>query len=63
MVTGMLKLFSFDVYGLLDRGATLSFVTPHVAMKFEILPDILDKHFLVSTSVGDSVLFNKSVPK
>ena len=59
VVTGMLKLFSFDVYGLLDRGATLSFVTPHVAMKFEILPDILDETFLVSNTVGASVVVNK----
>ena len=37
MVTGMLQLFSFDVYSLLDPGATLSFVTPFVTMEFDIL--------------------------
>ena len=34
VVTRMLQLFSFDVYPLLDRGASLSFVTPFAAMKF-----------------------------
>ncbi|XP_069150302.1 uncharacterized protein [Solanum lycopersicum] len=41
VVTGMLKIFTLDVYALLDRGATLSFVTPLVDKKFDILPDIL----------------------
>ena len=49
----MLKVFSIDVYALLDPGATLSFVTPLVAKKFDILPDILHEHFLVSTPVGE----------
>ena len=38
VVTGMLKVFSIDVYALLDLGSTLSFVTPLIAKKFEILP-------------------------
>ena len=45
VVTDMLKLFSFDIYALLDPRATLSFVAPLVAMKFDILPDILDEPF------------------
>ena len=49
MVTGMLKLFSFDVYALLDPGDTLSFLTPLVSMMFDILPDVLDEPFFVST--------------
>ena len=49
MVTGMLKLFCFDVYALLGQEATLSFVTLLVAMKFEILPKILHETFSVST--------------
>ena len=40
-MTGMLKVLSLDVYALLDPDATLSFFTPLVAKKFEILPDIL----------------------
>jgi len=56
VVTGMLQVFSFDVYALLDPGATLSFVTPFVVMKFEILPDVLEEPFWVSTLLGDSVV-------
>ena len=59
MVTSMLQLFSLDVYALLDPGDRLSFVTPLLSMKFEILPDILDKHFLVSTQVVDFVVVNR----
>ena len=51
--------FPFNVYSLLDPGATLSFVTPLVAMKFYILPSILDDPFLVLTQVGDSVVVNR----
>ena len=39
VVTGMLKVFSLDSYGLLDIFATLSFVTTQVAKKFEFLPN------------------------
>ena len=59
MFTSMLKLFFFDVYALLDLIATLSFVTPLVPMKFDILPDILDKPFSISTPVGSSVVVDK----
>ena len=56
LVTGMLKIFSIDVYALLDPGATLSFVTPLVTRKFDILPDILNEPLMVSTPVGESVV-------
>ncbi|XP_069145474.1 uncharacterized protein [Solanum lycopersicum] len=56
LVTGMLKVFSPDVYSLLDPGATLSFVTPLVAKNFDILPDILHEPFIVSTPVDESVI-------
>ena len=52
----MLKVFSIDVYALLDLDATLSFVTPLVAKKFDILPDTLHEPFIVSTLVGKSVV-------
>ena len=48
----MLKIFSIDVYALLDPSATLSFVTPLVAKKFVVLPYILHEPFIVSTQVG-----------
>jgi len=38
VVTGMIKVFTFDVYALLDPGASLCFVTPYVAINFNILP-------------------------
>ena len=34
----------------------LSFVSPLVTMKFNVLSDILEKPFAVSTSGGDSVV-------
>ncbi|KAH0685720.1 hypothetical protein KY290_017248 [Solanum tuberosum] len=56
VVTGMLQVFTINVYALLDPGANLSFVTPLVAIKFDMLPEILDKPFSVSTPVGDSIV-------
>ena len=56
VVTDMLKIFFFDLYALLDPGATLSFVTPPLAMKFDILTDILYEPFSVSTPVDDFVM-------
>jgi len=41
VVKDMLKVFHLYVYSLLDPGATLSFVIPYVAMRFNILPDVL----------------------
>ncbi|KAG5586628.1 hypothetical protein H5410_047062 [Solanum commersonii] len=41
VVTGMIKVFTLDVYALLDPGACLSFVTPYVANKFDVLPNKL----------------------
>ena len=41
---------------MLDPGATLYFVTPLVVKNFDVLPDVLIELFLVSTSVGDSVV-------
>ena len=55
-MTGMLKVFSLNLYALLDPGATLSFVTPLVAKKFDISPDILHEPFTVSTPVGESIV-------
>ena len=56
VVTGMLKVFFLDVHVLLDVGATLSFITPLVAKKFEIFPDILHEPFIVSTPVDEQVV-------
>ena len=61
MVTAMLKLFSIDVYFLLDPGATLSYVTPFVAKKFHVLPDILNEHFIVSNPWINRLLQRRSI--
>ncbi|WMV40954.1 hypothetical protein MTR67_034339 [Solanum verrucosum] len=56
VVTGMIKVFTFNVYALLDPGASLSFVTPYVANQFEVLPERLCEPFCVSTPIGESIL-------
>ncbi|XP_069143317.1 uncharacterized protein [Solanum lycopersicum] len=60
VVTGTLHVFSFPVYALLDSGSTLSFVTPLVASKFDLHPEILHEPFLVSTLIGESIRAEKS---
>ena len=56
VVTGMLQVFFVNFYALLDPGASLYFVIPLVARKFDVLPDVLVKPFLVCTAMGDSVV-------
>ena len=56
MVTGIIKVFSIDVYALLNPGSTLSFVNPLVANKFYIMPNIFNEPFMVSTMVCESVI-------
>ena len=65
VVTDMLQVFSTSLYALLDPGCTLSFVTPLLALTFEILPDVLHDPIVVSKRLGenertDSV--NKDIP-
>ena len=55
MVIGTLHVFSFPVYVLLDLGSTFSFVTPLVASTFDVLPEFLHEHFLVSTPIEDNI--------
>ena len=61
VVTSMLKVFSIDVYALLDAGVTLSFVTPLAARKFDILIDILHEPFITCIPVGESVVAKKCI--
>ncbi|XP_070025994.1 uncharacterized protein [Nicotiana sylvestris] len=56
VVTGMLTIFTFDVYALIDPGSTLSYVTSYVAKKFGIEPEKLCEPFEVCTLVGESVI-------
>lgn len=59
VVIGMLKLFDFDMYALIDPGATLSFVTSFVAKKFHIEPALLCESYEVSTPIGASIVARK----
>ena len=44
------------MYDIHYSGSTFSLITPSVAKKFYILPDILYKPFIVSTPVGELVV-------
>ncbi|TMX01426.1 hypothetical protein EJD97_024532 [Solanum chilense] len=49
-VTGMLQFFYIDEYDFLDPGATLSFITPLIARKLDIYPDIQNEALIVKNS-------------
>ena len=55
VVTGMLQVFSTSVYALLDQQSTLSFVTPSLALTFEIFHEFLYDTIVVSTPFGENV--------
>uniref|UniRef100_M1DUV7 Gag-pol polyprotein n=1 Tax=Solanum tuberosum TaxID=4113 RepID=M1DUV7_SOLTU len=59
VVTGMIQVFDFTIYALLDPGASLSFVNPYVAMNFDVIPEQLSEPFSVSTPVGESILVER----
>ncbi|XP_060190584.1 uncharacterized protein LOC132619819 [Lycium barbarum] len=56
VVTGILTVFTFDVYAHIDPRSTLSYVTSFVANKFGIEIEKLHEPFEVSTPVGESVI-------
>ena len=51
----MLQVFSTSPYALFDPGSTLSFVTPLLALSFEILPEFLHDPIVVSTQLEENV--------
>lgn len=55
-MNGIPLFFSFDVYALLDLGATLYFVTPYLDTMFEILFKSLFESFNIFTQIGKSIL-------
>jgi len=55
----MIKVFTFDIYTLLDPGACLSFVSTYIAMRFDIIPEQLFEPFSVSTHVGESIIVER----
>ena len=59
----MLYIFQFDVYALLDPGSSFSYVTPLIAVNFEMSPEIIPKPILISTLVGDSIVAQKVYKK
>ena len=56
LLLGMIQVFDFTVYALLDLGSSLYFVTPYVIMNFDIIPEQLSESFSVPTLIGQSVL-------
>uniref|UniRef100_M1DFE4 Retrotransposon gag protein n=1 Tax=Solanum tuberosum TaxID=4113 RepID=M1DFE4_SOLTU len=56
VVTGMIRVFDFTVYALLDPRESLSFVTPCVANKFDVFPERPSEPFSVSMPVGEATL-------
>lgn len=44
------------MYNLLDLDANLSFLTPYLAIRFDISHEILLEPFSVYTPIGDSIL-------
>ena len=56
VVTSMLQVFSINVYTLIYPASTFSFVTPLVARKFNVLPDVLIQIVSVTTTMGEFVV-------
>ncbi|XP_075092246.1 uncharacterized protein LOC142172513 [Nicotiana tabacum] len=54
VVTGILSVFSIDMYALIDPGSTLSYISPLVASKWDREPELLQKSFEVSTPMDCS---------
>ncbi|XP_059315770.1 uncharacterized protein LOC132066481 [Lycium ferocissimum] len=56
VVTSTITIFSYDVFALMDLGSTLSYVTPFIAKKLGVKPELLSKLFEVSNPVGEVIL-------
>ncbi|MDV3202306.1 MAG: hypothetical protein Q8887_02555 [Candidatus Phytoplasma australasiaticum] len=56
VVIGMLKVFDFDVCVLIDLGDIFSFVTPFVAKRLHVSPELLCEPYEVSTPIGASIV-------
>ncbi|XP_070039490.1 uncharacterized protein [Nicotiana tomentosiformis] len=56
VVTGILFIFSTDLYALKDPSSTLSFITPFVARKCDKEPELLRQSFEVSMPIGESMI-------
>ncbi|KAH0633445.1 hypothetical protein KY284_036231 [Solanum tuberosum] len=58
-MTGALIVCSHCVYALIDPGSTLSYVTPFIVGKLCIVAESLDRPFIVSTPVGESIIIGR----
>ncbi|KAF3629492.1 putative ribonuclease H protein-like [Capsicum annuum] len=63
IVTSMLRIFYFDVYVLMDLGSSFSYVTPLVAINFEMDPELISEPILVSTPIGESFIAKRVYKK
>ena len=52
----MLKIFHLDVYAMIDPRYTISFLIPHVDIRFDILPDILLDQFSISIPICETII-------
>lgn len=52
----MFQVFYIDVYALLYPSVALCIGTPFVATNFQMLPNVLEEPFLLSTPVSDLVV-------
>ncbi|XP_069144454.1 uncharacterized protein [Solanum lycopersicum] len=59
VVTCKLQVFSNSTNALLDQSSTLSFITPLLAITFDIFPDVLRDPIVVSTPLGENVKTNR----
>ncbi|XP_070004325.1 uncharacterized protein [Nicotiana sylvestris] len=59
VVTGILSIFSIDMYALINPGSTLSYISRFVASKWDREPELLHKSFEVSTLMGESVIVRR----
>lgn len=57
--TGMVRVFSFDAYTLLDLSATLSFVAFYVITMLDYFPQHLLKPFSMSTPIDEFILVER----
>ena len=52
----MIKVFNFDFYAFLDPWAILYFLTPYIALNFDILHEQILEPFSASTPICESIL-------
>lgn len=52
----MIKFINVYIYAFLDPCANRSFVTPYIAISFDITSKELLEHFCVSTPFGESIV-------